>query len=138
PTCKRVDCMKYLTKEWYQTMQNTDLHLDLKASSKAQTFSEGYFRELYDRKEAAWLKIQEEIAALRFEDLNPLEFPADQIFPDLLVLPAEYRAAEAEYLHWRAKEEQHFVPSAPFDAETEKKRFRSFYRETKKNFEEVL
>ena len=50
--------MKYLTKEWYDTMQKTGLHLLLKVSKKAEVFSEEFFRELYEREENKWLNLE--------------------------------------------------------------------------------
>jgi len=41
--------MKYMTKRWYETMQNTDYYLDLNISKKAEVFSEDYFRKLYKK-----------------------------------------------------------------------------------------
>ena len=50
--------MKYMTKDWYETMQKTYLHLLLKVTKKAEVYSEDYFKELYKREEKKMLKIQ--------------------------------------------------------------------------------
>lgn len=39
--------MKYFTKEWFHSLQYTNLHLRLKPSGRAAMFSEEYFQELY-------------------------------------------------------------------------------------------
>ena len=54
--------MKYMTKEWYETMQKTDLHLLLQDSEQAETFSEEYFRALYQLGEENWLKMKKEVS----------------------------------------------------------------------------
>ena len=61
--------MKYMTKDWYETMQKTDLHLLLKVSKKAAVFSEDYFKELYKREEKKWLQLQSEVSEVQFEDI---------------------------------------------------------------------
>jgi len=63
--------MKYLTKEWYKTMQKTDMHLLLKTSKKAEIFSEEYYNELYKRKEKDWIKQQKDISNVKFEEAFP-------------------------------------------------------------------
>jgi hypothetical protein len=49
--------MKYMTKEWYETMQNTGFHLLLRVSKNAEVLSEDYFKKLYKREEKAWLRL---------------------------------------------------------------------------------
>lgn len=63
--------MKYLTKKWYQTMQKTDMHIPLKVSKKAETFSEEYYNELYKQEERQFIKWQKEIlqAKSQFDQL---------------------------------------------------------------------
>lgn len=46
--------MKYLTKEWYNTMQNTSHHLFLKEDIRASQYSEEYFQVLYKKEENKW------------------------------------------------------------------------------------
>ena len=41
--------MKYLTKEFYNAMQKMSLHFPLRASKKAEVFSEDYFKKLYKK-----------------------------------------------------------------------------------------
>lgn len=47
--------MRYLTKEWYQDMQDSDLHVLLRVDDRAEVFSEAYFQELYQACEEKWL-----------------------------------------------------------------------------------
>jgi hypothetical protein len=66
--------MKYMTKEWYETSQNTFLHLSLKVSKKAEVFSEDYFRNLYKSEEKAWLRLLESYSDEELEKIYPGEF----------------------------------------------------------------
>ncbi len=43
--------MKYLTKEWYQAMQNSGYHIMLIEINKAKYFSEEYFQKIYKSQE---------------------------------------------------------------------------------------
>ncbi|NMO94934.1 DUF4085 family protein [Paenibacillus lemnae] len=65
-----------MTKEWYETMQKTDLHLLLKVSKKAEVFSEEYFQKLYNSEEKVWLQLQEDVSKVEFEDVVPDEVQA--------------------------------------------------------------
>ncbi len=69
--------MKFMTKEWYETMQRTDFHLLLKATKNAAVFSEEYFRNLYNDKERAWLRLMKNIFKVSFKDFYPEEFYID-------------------------------------------------------------
>ena len=56
--------MKYMTKKWYQDMQNgTLLPHGLQVDSKAEHYSDTYYRKLYAQKKAQWL-------AMRLEFVN--------------------------------------------------------------------
>jgi len=48
--------MKYFTKEWYNKMQCTSLHLLLKVSKKAENFSEEFYKKLYDNAKKRYIK----------------------------------------------------------------------------------
>ena len=61
--------MKYFTKEWYEAMQNTDYHRDLKVSKKAESFSEEYFKKLYKKEETTWLKERKDETKENFKEL---------------------------------------------------------------------
>lgn len=67
--------MNYFTKEWYMTMQNTDLHFGLEKSRKAGKFSEEYFRKLYKRKMAEFIRFERRMAeeSTYDSDLEELE-----------------------------------------------------------------
>lgn len=56
--------MKYLTKKWYETMQKTDMHLLLKISKKAETFSEEYYNNLYEIEEKNWIKLHKDTSGI--------------------------------------------------------------------------
>lgn len=54
--------MYYFTKEWYELCQKTSAHLGLEEDEKAESFSEEYFQELYNRKLKELQMTHEEIA----------------------------------------------------------------------------
>ena len=47
--------MRYLTKEWYETCQQTGLHFGLRVHKEAASLDEGLFQRLYKRKEKSML-----------------------------------------------------------------------------------
>ncbi|MGF6355866.1 hypothetical protein ABIE27_003781 [Paenibacillus sp. 4624] len=53
--------MKYLTKEWYETCQQTGLHFGLRVHKEAASLDEGLFQRLYKRKENEHVKQEREI-----------------------------------------------------------------------------
>jgi len=61
--------MKYMTKEWYQTMQNTSFHFPLHASKHAEKFSEAFYRALYEAREDEMVRTWEEVSKVQFEDI---------------------------------------------------------------------
>lgn len=50
--------MKFPTKEWYQAMQRSIWHVGLQASKEAETYSEEYFRRLYQAEEQEMLDMK--------------------------------------------------------------------------------
>lgn len=61
--------MKYLTKEWYETMQRTSLHLLLEPLEEARTFSESLFQRLYAEKEQEFLDQEERVCDIDADEL---------------------------------------------------------------------
>ncbi|MEK3827708.1 DUF4085 family protein [Paenibacillus sp. FSL K6-1558] len=53
--------MKYLTKEWYDTCQQTGLHFGLRVHKGAGSLDEALFQRLYKRKEKEHVKQEREI-----------------------------------------------------------------------------
>lgn len=53
--------MKYLTKEWFLTSQNTTLHESLIPSEEAAVFSEEYFKRLYRDSEQKYIDMERRI-----------------------------------------------------------------------------
>lgn len=47
--------MKYMTKEWYESMKKAGIPFSFQVSKKAQTFSEAYFKELYAQEEKEFI-----------------------------------------------------------------------------------
>ena len=115
--------MKYMTKEWYETMHNTSLHLLLNTSKKAEVFSEEYFRELYRREEKKWLELQKEVSEVRFEDVYPEEFYAECLDGTPLE-GAEYEEARKAYFEEREQARASFDDKPKFDPEQERKIFK--------------
>lgn len=53
--------MKYLTKEWYELCQRTNLYFDMKINDRAKEFNEDFYLRMYKRKEKTFVKLQREI-----------------------------------------------------------------------------
>ena len=53
--------MKFFTKDWYQTMQNSALGCCLEVDANAEKFSESYYRRLYSKEKKEWLSSRAEI-----------------------------------------------------------------------------
>ncbi len=119
--------MKYLTKEWYETMQKTDLHLLLKVSKTAEAFSEEYFRELYKREEKNWLKLQKDVSEVKFEDIYPEDYHA--AYPDGTPLEESLlEEARKSYFEQREQARLKFNNRPEFNIEEKKKRFKQSFR----------
>jgi hypothetical protein len=88
--------MKYLTKEWYETIQKEHVHLILNISERAEKYSEEYFRELYDKDETRW--VEKEASAHKINDVER-RFPVDPIrITDYIKLnPKQYEKYKKDY-----------------------------------------
>jgi hypothetical protein len=129
--------MKYLTKEWYETMQKTSFNLLLKVSKKAETYSEAYFNELYKREEKKWLKYREEVSKLKLEDIYPEKFEAE--YDDGISMdPSAYEEAKRDYFEMREQVRLDLENAPPFDPDQEKEDFRQAFRYGVKHLEENL
>lgn len=53
--------MKYLTKEWYDLCQQTDLHFGVRVHRGAENYDEALYSRLYKRKENVFVNEQREI-----------------------------------------------------------------------------
>jgi len=129
--------MKYMTKEWYETMQKTSLDCMLTISQQAEVFSEEYFKKLYRRKERKWLKELEEIAEINLAEVLPEELcfiPADGSATD----EAELEEAKSVYDEFREKARESFENRHPFDPEQERKNFKKWFRFKVKELQEKL
>jgi len=77
--------MHYFTKEWYELCQKTSAHLGLEEDEKAESFSEEYFQELYNRKLKELQMIHEEIAPkIVVENFNQSIFHNQQRIKNIL------------------------------------------------------
>lgn len=129
--------MKYLTKEWYETMQKTDLHLLLKVSKTAEAFSEEYFRELYKREEKNWLKLQKDVSEVKFEDIYPEDYHA--AYPDGIPLEESLlEEARKSYFEQREQARLKFNNRPEFNIEEKKKRFKQSFRYNLKRLKNSL
>lgn len=63
--------MKYLTKEWYETLQKTDMWIALKTSKRAEIFSEEYYNYIYKKHLNEWVEFQKSILTIDIEDVFP-------------------------------------------------------------------
>ncbi len=129
--------MKYMTKEWYET--DTDLHLLLRVSKKAETFSEEYFRKLYKQEEEEWLKLQKAASEVKFEDIFPEDFSeVESELYELDLSPSEIEAAKEEYIEERERARLDFEELPPFDEDAERKNFKRRFNFSKRRLKEVL
>jgi len=118
--------MKYMTKEWYETMQKSSFSQLLRVSKEAEIFSEDYFMDLYISEEKAWLQLQEDISNFKFEDIYLADFQAEYANGRQME-PSAFEDAKEEYFRMREQERlKYFIPN--FDPEQEKKRFKQALR----------
>lgn len=138
--------MNYFTKEWYMTMQNTSLHFSLKESRKAGKFSEEYFRKLYNRKRAEFIRFErrmaeksayaadlEELEALgEDEEVSVRRNGEEAVLKPLLII-ADHTIDLLEGVHDEKLKEPVF-----FDVEGHKELFEEVFQERLKMYEENL
>lgn len=124
-----------MTKEWYQIIQKTDFHFNLKVSKKAEIFSEDYFKKLYKKEEKAWLQLFEEESKYKLEDIYPEEFQVEED-DELIFGTPEFEKAKKEYLEMRERERLIWENPSPFDPEKEKKFFKQSFRSNLKDLKE--
>ena len=62
--------MKYFTKEWYKTCQNSGWHLNMSVSKNAEEFNEEYYKDLYTRRRRAFVKEEKEVAEVLGEEFS--------------------------------------------------------------------
>lgn len=65
--------MRLLTKEWYQTMQDSGLGVCLEEDQRAAEFSEALFEELWAEKLSDWLKMREDVCSILEETFDEAE-----------------------------------------------------------------
>lgn len=100
--------MKYLSREWYELCQKTDLYFDMRVHPGADTKDDALFRRLYRKKEKAYLILEEEIyntdPRLFLDQEGESFVPLDQLLADeeiteddiLIVHLSEEEKAETE------------------------------------------
>ena len=62
--------MKYLTKEWYNRMQKTNLYFGLNVSKEAEEFSESFYKKIYKKEKEKYLK--RELTFINFESYKKI------------------------------------------------------------------
>jgi len=138
--------MNYFTKEWYMTMQKTDLHFGLEKSRKAGKFSEEYFRKLYKRKLAEFIRFERRMAeeSMYDSDLEELEYfdeyekediqrnGEDAVLKPLLIF-ADQPVDLLEGVH-----DEELKEPVVFDAERHEAIFEEVFQERLKSYEEIL
>lgn len=129
--------MKYMTKEWYETMQKTSFHLLLKVSKKAEIFSEEYFKKLYKSEEKAWLRLQESVSKIGFEDVFHNEFHFERVDGKPLE-PSESEEVKKMYLKIQEEARSSFANRPAFEPEKEKKNFKQALRYNVKHLKRSL
>jgi hypothetical protein len=130
--------MKYMTKEWYDTVQTINFHYPLKISKTTEFFSKSTFEKLYQKEEKAWLQGQKEMASVKLEDVFPKEFCMIQTL-GTPVTSEELEKVKNKYSETRAQmllenEKNPYV----FNLEKEKKNFKKNLQSKVKYLKEKL
>ena len=56
--------MKYLTKKWYESLQKINMNLLIEIAKEAETFSEEYYKKVYQEEERRWIELQNTIKSI--------------------------------------------------------------------------
>ncbi len=116
--------MKYFTKQWYEDMQRTSMYLSLKVSKKAENFSEEYYRDLYKIQEDEWLRLQNEMYKVKFEEIYPE-------YANITIL-------NKEKYEERERRLEDFNKTTAFDLEKAKKEFNELHKSNIENLKNKL
>ena len=116
--------MKYLTKQWYKDMHETDMYLPLKVSKEAETFSEEYYNDLYKQEENKWLKLQKQISNVKFEEVY------SQYAGNSVLNEHEFKEIEKMLVEFNKR--------TSFDLEQEKKKFNKLHKNNIENLKYKL
>lgn len=98
------------------------MHLMLKVSKQAEVFSKDYFKKLYKSEERAWLKLQQDVANVKFEDAFPEELTLEDVSGSPID-PEDYEEIKTEYFKMRELVSVTYADRPPFDSALEKKKF---------------
>lgn len=91
--------MRYLTREWYEGIQEDAMISAVRGDHRAAAFSEEFFQSLYARKQREWLASAQEMVMETFGEEWPEEFQAS---PMMFSSPEVYAREREEYLMERA------------------------------------
>ncbi len=86
--------MKYMTKEWYETMQQTNLDCLIKISKEAEAFSESYYQKAYYKREQQWIRVKRKAAEIE-RKLAQEDMPFDE-----KMVKRWFRAMTQEYIRY--------------------------------------
>lgn len=129
--------MKYLTKEWYETMQRSSLHLLIEPLEEARSFSEELFQQLYAQKEQEHLDSEKRVYDIDIEELaDKLSYASVQHADGTPLTEEEYEEAIAvqENLTQALRES----PERIFDPEIVKAKYHERYLASLKNAQSKL
>ena len=121
--------MKYLTKEWYELCQRTNLYFDMRVNEYAKVYDEALFLRLYKRREREFVKTQREVY-----DVDPrfmMEHDGEIFIPVDKFITGEALSEEDKIVyHMSAEEKEHirklievYDARPPFDEDKCKEKF---------------
>lgn len=113
--------MRYMTKEWYETVQKTSFYLNLKVSKKAETYSECYFKELYKQKENEWLELWKNVYEISIKNAILKEFYAEY-GEGVSIDDFEFEKIKNTYIKHCKQKDEGFNNIPEFNPEQEKKK----------------
>lgn len=121
--------MRYLTREWYELGQHTDLHFDMRVHRGAKRYDDAMYSRLYKRKEKKFVESEREMY-----DLDPrfmLEQDESELIPLDAFVNGEVINDEDIIIHHMSSEEKEDIQKLiteydnrpPFDDERCKEEF---------------
>ena len=126
--------MKHLTKEWYEMMQRTSLHLLLKPLEEARSFSEELFQQLYAQKEQEHLDYEKLVHDIDILDLaDELAYASVQNADGTPLTEEEYEDIQENFA--QALRES---PERSFDPEIAKAKYHERYLASLENVQRKL
>ncbi len=129
--------MRYMTKEWYETLQKTSFHLNLKVSKKAGTYSEDYFKKLYKQKENEWLRLWSSVFEISLEGAILKDFN-EQYADEMSLENSEFEKIKRKYIEQHKQEYIKSGKISEFNPEQEKLKFKQSLRRNIEDLKQEL